>query len=81
MGRHDQRVERKHMICSNCTKGECSTCVDVTRYLAGLRDPICQCRKRGHGGEPRDSQILDPETGDVYAPGLKVAQDGKVERL
>jgi hypothetical protein len=32
-------------------------------------------------GEPVLQQIEDPTTGDVYAPGLKVTQDGRIERL
>lgn len=78
MGRHDQRIQPRHMTCSNCIVGFCENCVDVFRYLAGNTDPICQCKRRGHDGEPVNNQIKDPETGTVYGPGLSVDIDGKV---
>jgi hypothetical protein len=43
-------------------------------------ETICRCRKQGHSGEPRDQQILDPETGTVHAPGLQVSIEGEVKR-
>lgn len=81
MARHSQKPSRQHMTCPNCHQGKCENCVDVGRLLAGFENTICQCRKKGHSGEPRDQQILDPSTGTVYAPGLKVDVDGKVTRL
>ena len=80
MTRHDQKPNKRHMTCTNCSLGNCNNCVDVTRYLAGFTMPICQCSRKGHNGEPRDQQILDPETGTVYAPGLEVDIDGKVTK-
>ncbi len=80
MARHDQKADRKHMICPKCGEGDCEKCVDVYRYLAGFEKPICQCRRKNHDGEPVDQQILDPETGDVHAPGLVVKADGEVVR-
>lgn len=44
---------------------------DITKYLDYYLEE----------GEPRDKQILDPDTGEVYAPGLKVKEDGTVERF
>jgi hypothetical protein len=32
-------------------------------------------------GEPVLQQVSDPETGEVYGPGLKVTQDGCIVRL
>jgi hypothetical protein len=32
-------------------------------------------------GEPKFKQILDPETGVVYCPGMKVHEDGRIERI
>lgn len=80
MARHDQKPKKEHMTCLNCKMGRCVVCVDVTRYAAGFTSSICQCSRKDHSGEPRDQQILDPETGTVYAPELEVDIDGKVTR-
>ena len=80
MGRHDQKVDRRNMICSSCSHGNCNSCVDVTRILAGYKNMICQCTRAGHSGEPSDQQILDPETGTVHAPSLRVTEDGEIIR-
>jgi len=81
MARHDQKTKKKHLICPPCHNGRCDNCVDVARFLLGFEDRLCECTKKGHDGEPLDQQILDPSTGTVYAPGLKVDIDGKVTRL
>jgi hypothetical protein len=78
MSRHDQKPDSKHMTCSSCHDGNCTECVDVLRAVKDL-PPICQCKRKNHLGEPRDQQILDPETGTVHAPGLTVDSDGNVE--
>lgn len=78
MARHDQQADDRHFICTNCTDGKCEECVDILRMVY-TDETICRCRKRGHAGEPRDSQVLDPETGDVIGPGLKVGLNGEVE--
>jgi hypothetical protein len=80
MARHDQKPKKAHMTCSPCHNGRCDNCVDVARFLLGCDDRICQCTKQNHDGEAVNSQILDPSTGTVYAPGLKVDIDGKVTR-
>jgi hypothetical protein len=51
----------------------------VYRYLSGKKDPICECRKKDHGGEPREQQIRDPFTNEIVAPGLTVDMDGNVK--
>ncbi len=80
MARHDQRPTKAHMTCPNCHKGKCEECVDVARILAGFTQTICQCTKKGHDGEARNQQVLDPFTGTVHAPGLSVTKDGEVNR-
>jgi hypothetical protein len=60
------------MVCPSCKQDKCTECVDVLRSVF-TDTTICQCRRQGHAGEPRDRQIADPETGTVYTP------DGKVE--
>jgi hypothetical protein len=77
MARNSQKVDPRHMVCENCRMGACEVCIDVSLILAG-REGFCQCKRKGHDGEPRDKQILDPETGTVHAPGLTVDIDGKV---
>ncbi len=77
MSRHAQRVEPKHLTCTNCQQGNCTLCVDVLR-MSYTDKTICQCTRQGHAGEARDNQIVDPETGAVYAPGLTVELDGSV---
>lgn len=77
MARHDQRPSRSLMTCQKCKAGNCAECVDVLRMVY-TDDPICQCRRKNHAGEPRDSQVADPETGTVFTPGLSVTQDGEV---
>lgn len=66
-------------VCARCQAGDCRKCVDVLRVIVDLRE-ICHCTIEGHDGEPFRQQITDPETGDVYAPGLIVRKDGSVER-
>lgn len=78
MSRHAQKVEQRHMVCPQCKADNCEQCVDVLR-MAYTDETICQCTRKGHDGEPRDQQILDPETGTVFAPGLSVSQDGEVK--
>jgi hypothetical protein len=79
MARHDQKTNRRHMVCKQCEEGRCEECVDVLRAIYS-NNLICKCTRRGHAGEPRDKQIMDPETGTVYAPGLEVSIDGEVKR-
>jgi hypothetical protein len=66
------------MVCVPCRRGDCNECVDVLRSVYS-EVPICQCDRTNHGGEPVNQQILDPETGTVYAPGLEVNKDGEVK--
>lgn len=80
MARNSQKVDRRHMICENCRMDFCEGCVDILLMAVG-RDGFCECQRQGHAGEPVDKQILDPDTGTVYAPGLIVDDDGKVTRL
>ena len=80
VARHDQRPEKKHLICTPCHNGRCDNCVDVSRFLLGFEVALCECTKKNHSGEPASQQILDPVDGTVYAPGLKVDIDGKVTR-
>jgi hypothetical protein len=77
MARHDQKPDDRHFVCSNCHNGNCFECVDVLRMVY-TDETICRCTRRGHDGEPNSQQILDPETGAVYAPGLVVSEDGEV---
>jgi hypothetical protein len=53
--------------------------VDVYRFLSGKKEPICQCKKKDHGGEARNVQVRDPFTGEIHAPGLTVDTDGNVK--
>lgn len=76
---HSQKHEKKHMICTACGLGNCNECVDIMRAVYSKSD-ICECTKASHSGEPRDKQILDPDTGAVHAPDLVVDQDGTVEK-
>lgn len=82
--KHSQKPADALMICPNCKNGKCEGCVDKVRLI--LRDdPICTCKKSGHSdavnGEARLRQIRDPETSDVYGPGLVVTQDGDVNAI
>jgi hypothetical protein len=79
MARHDQRPSETKMTCLWCNRGKCTECIDILRIIAGL-DTICNCKLPNHAGEPRDQQVLDPETGVVHAPGLTVDPDGTVTR-
>jgi hypothetical protein len=79
MARHDQKTDRRHMVCKACEVGNCVECIDVLRMVY-TNKTICECIRQNHSGEPRDQQILDPESGTVFAPGLKVTIDGTVER-
>lgn len=80
MARHDQREPVRKFVCTYCKAGNCAECIDIARIGLNM-DAVCDCTAKGHSGEPNDAQILDPETGTVYAPGLTVTQEGKVERL
>lgn len=67
------------MVCSACHEGECEDCVDVSRTRTGVfSKTICQCQRKGHNIEAPSTQILDPESGTVFAPGLQVSIDGTV---
>lgn len=66
--------------CLSCTSGHCERCTDIVMIVMD-REPICECTAEGHSGEPSGRQILDPITGDVYTPGLRVTNEGKVEYL
>lgn len=78
--RHDQKALPDNWQCSACKKGLCDHCIDVARFVVGLNTPICRCKKKNHNGEASDNQIVDPETGTVYGPGLRVTQEGEVLR-
>lgn len=80
MARHDQRAIPKNTVCMSCQRGECNHCVDVIRAIAGFSEELCHCKRKNHSIEPNTQQILDPETGTVYAPGLHVTKEGKVIR-
>ena len=64
-------------VCKNCSAGKCIECVDVLRvtYTDNL---ICKCRRKDHSGEVTDEQLLDPETGIVYAKALMVGPGGNI---
>lgn len=66
-------------VCTRCKANQCEQCVDVLRALYSDR-MICKCRRKNHNGEPMDQQIADPTTGDVYAPGLVVREDGTIDK-
>lgn len=77
MAKHDQRPDKSLMTCTNCKDGNCHKCIDVYRAVYS-NNPMCQCTRKRHSGEPMDVQIKDPETGTVYAPGLTVDELGRV---
>ena len=79
MARHDQRPDRQLMVCPNCKAGACEVCIDVLRAVY-TEKPLCRCTRQGHGGEPVEQQILDPETNVVYCPDMSVSLDGEVKR-
>lgn len=64
-------------VCARCLDGSCNRCIDIMRVIVDL-EPICRCKVPGHGGEPVDQQILDPETGTVYGPNVVVSAEGDV---
>lgn len=66
------------MICYFCLSGKCNYCDDIMNIILGGK-LTCECKRTEHSGEPRDKQILDPTTGEIYAPGLKVTEDGEVK--
>lgn len=66
-------------VCARCMLGDCEQCIDVMRVIVDLKE-ICHCLIPDHRCEAINQQIKDPETGDVYAPGLIVRKDGSVER-
>lgn len=80
MARHSQRPDNSLMVCPQCKADNCVECIDVLR-VAYATDTICTCTRRGHAGEPRDSQVLDPETNVVHAPGLTVSQEGTISKI
>jgi hypothetical protein len=45
------------------------------------KTPMCYCKRKRHDGEANDVQTQDPETGTVWAPGLRVTQEGEVIRM
>lgn len=67
-------------VCSGCKENTCSNCIDVMRVGVLALDPICQCSKPKHSGEPRNNQVMDPITETVYGPELSVDKDGTVHR-
>jgi len=77
---HDQRSTPQNFQCTNCKEGACGACIDMMRVIILKLDPICFCKRKGHSGEARDNQIVDPENGTVYGPGLRVTQEGEVIR-
>lgn len=75
---HDQRPAKRDMTCPRCKEGKCNECIDVSLVLAG-RPLICQCTRKGHDGEPRDRQVLDPiGEATVVGPGMMIDLDGSV---
>lgn len=78
---HDQRPEKKMMICPLCKEGACQNCIDRLRSIYTDK-PICQCSRVLHtekrDGEPYLQQITDPLTGIVHAPDLTVDENGEV---
>lgn len=74
---HAQKPDPRDMTCPNCKLGFCEGCVDVLRSVY-TDEMICTCRRAGHLGEPTSEQILDPETGTVYAPGMTIDELGRV---
>lgn len=77
MGRHDQKVNKKNMVCKPCSEGNCHRCIDIFRASYSTED-ICRCEREQHAEDPSHRQILDPETGTVYMPGGEVDIDGNV---
>lgn len=71
-------MAREPFVCHLCQKGRCDKCIDIINVILD-RKLVCKCTRRDHSGEPRDKQILDPTTGEVFAPGLKVTEDGEVK--
>lgn len=80
MARHDQLGRQSTFVCTHCQAGECEECVDILRSLY-TENMICMCSRNEHSGEPVLKQIVDPETGTVYAPGLSVTKEGEVNDL
>jgi len=77
--KHDQRGRADPFVCEGCQYGVCERCIDVLRSIYS-KELICKCKRKNHMGEPRDQQILDPETNAVHAPGMIIHEDGEVER-
>lgn len=73
-----EKEVKEKWICVACDLGQCERCTDIVLIVMEL-ETICDCTLIGHSVEPRDVQILDPETGTVFAPGLTVDEGGKVE--
>ena len=65
-------------VCQKCQIDCCDQCADIV-YVVMELPLLCQCNKPDHSGEARDKQILDPETGTTWAPGLIVTKDGEVK--
>lgn len=79
MAQHSQRPDKSNMVCTRCSAGKCEECVDILRMVYTDKT-ICTCTRQGHSGEPRDQQILDPDTGAVHAPGMVIDKDGGITR-
>lgn len=75
---HDQRSTPQTFVCTMCQEGTCNKCIDIMRVAVLGLPVICYCKRKNHSGEPRDKQIVDPETGTVYGPGLRVTLEGDV---
>lgn len=69
-------------VCLPCQQNRCFDCTDIAFILADRHIEFpCKCMRPGHSTEPNTQQILDPDTNTVYAPGLKVDEDGTVTRF
>ena len=80
MARHSQKPDDALFTCKNCKDNNCTECVDVLRVVY-TDHMICRCSRADHNGEPRDSQIADPISGDIYGPGLRVTKAGEIVSL
>lgn len=82
MAHHDQRTSPPLMVCPECKRDSCETCVDRLRMFY-TDMTICTCTRTDHelkrDGEPVVRQVKDPFNGYIHAPGLTVSPDGEVE--
>lgn len=78
-GSSQRYTPKTEFICTHCSAGDCNNCSDIMRIIVNLPE-ICQCARPEHSGEPVNQQILDPETGDVHAPGMVIHEDGSIEK-